>query len=236
MAIETICGSCGKKLSVADENVGRQARCPACGHIYTVPNIASAQTQAPLGDNGPSLSGSGTEPLEVDGTDSDTSQYWMLAVDGTQYGPVGRQTLDRWFLEGRVGPGYQLKRGETGSWQSPDYFRPTARMAAGNPYSNNPFQPTDSQQGMFRYPKSDQGSIVLAMGILGFFMCPIFGIVAWVMGHTALKDIQAGRADPRGKTLVQVGYYMGIASVIINILCISGYFVIVAVAIVGGGM
>ncbi len=231
MAIESICSGCGQKLSVADENAGKQARCPACGNIYTIPSPAEAAVANP--NPSPSL-GSG-QP----GTASSPAEYWMRATDGNEYGPVDQATLHRWFAEGRVGPGYQLRQGEFGSWQVADLFRPTAPLVnpnSNNPYADNPYQATAAAaaSNMYRYPKSDKSGLVLAFGILGFFLCPIFAIAAWIMGHSALKDIAAGQADPSSKTLVQVGYYLGIASVVINMLCLAGYFVIIAITIVGG--
>jgi hypothetical protein len=234
VAIETTCSGCGQKLAVADENAGKRARCPACGQIYTIPHPSASQSTVDAGlaattagptdeqDSSPLGSASGAE-------------FWMRTADGTEYGPVDRQTLQRWFAEGRIGPGYQIRDREQAEWQSADLFRVAAMPTSGNPYAENPYQAT-AGQGMTSYPKSDQSGLVLTMGILSFLLCPLFGIVAWVMGHTALKDIQAGRADPRNKGLVQVGYYLGIASVVINLLCFGGYFVLVAIAMIGGGM
>ncbi len=227
MAIESICTGCGQKLSVADENAGKQARCPACGNIYTIPFPAATQADHPAVPI--TASANASQQAEAD-------QFWMRTADGAEYGPVDRATLDRWFGEGRVGPGYMLRQSEHGNWQSAEVFRPRSPHATSNrnPFADNPSQAPAASAGMYRYPKPDQGGLILAFGIIGFFVCPLVAIAAWIMGHTALKDIAAGQADPQGKTMVQVGYYLGIASVAINILCFFGYFVIVAIAIVGG--
>jgi uncharacterized RDD family membrane protein YckC/RNA polymerase subunit RPABC4/transcription elongation factor Spt4 len=37
MAIDLNCSGCGKRLRVPDDSAGKQARCPACGRISTVP-------------------------------------------------------------------------------------------------------------------------------------------------------------------------------------------------------
>lgn len=239
MTIETICSGCGQKLAVADENAGKQARCPACGQIYTVPQPGSsspAEAADPgLAETTPGVSSEvGPGPGHDAGAESSqVDQFWMQTADGQQYGPVDRASLQRWFSEGRVGPGYQVRLGEDGAWQSAEAFRPVASAAAsGNPYAESPSQAPSAAQPFYTYPKSDQGGLILAMGLLAFFLCPIFGIVAWVMGSNALKDIQAGRADPRSKGLVQVGYYLGIISVILNLICVGGYFVFIALAIV----
>ncbi len=85
-----------------------------------------------------------------------------------------------------------------------------------------------------QYPKPDQSGLVLAFGILSWFVCPIFGVVAWVMGRTALQDIAAGLADPANKGLLQFGYYLGMVNVILYTICFGGYIVVAALAITLG--
>ena len=36
---------------------------------------------------------------------------------------------------------------------------------------------------------------ILVFGILGLLVCVIFGIVAWVMGNTDLRDMEYGQMD-----------------------------------------
>jgi len=250
VAIETICSGCGQKLSVADENAGKRARCPACGHIYTIPAVSHLPTGAPEFSPEPgSHFTDNSSPLEGpshSSTSDEGLQYWMRAVDGNEYGPVDQATLQRWFREGRVGPGYQIRISEFGNWQAAELFRPSlphASASAGGNFASensgadaNPYSPVDPALGMYRYPKADPGVKILILGILGFVCCPVFGVAAWIMGHTALNDIAAGRVDPSSKGLVQAGYYIGIASVVINILCMGGSFVIQALSLIGGGM
>lgn len=241
MAIETICSGCGKTLAVPDEHAGKKARCPACGQIYTIPH-ASNEGDSPFTENRSADSAEPSQPSYTasqsdSGSQSDAGadeQFWMRTASGQEYGPTDRATLDRWFQEGRVGADYQIRQGSGGIWQSAPSFQPARHApASGNPYADSPYQPPAPGQGMYTYPKADQSGLVLAMGILGFLVCPLFGLIAWVLGHGALKDIQAGRADPANKTLVQVGYYLGMANVILATVCIGGYIVIIALALVG---
>ncbi len=241
MAIETFCTGCGQKLSVADENAGKRARCPACGQIYTIPSASTTQSgRANIGGgtSGGANSGSDYNPAPLSASTSGDSQppegvrYWMRAVDGNEYGPVDQATLDRWFREGRVGPGYQIRQSEFGNWQSSDIFRPKLQAAdtQGTGYSNNPYSPVDTSAGMYRYPKTDKSVQILVLGILGFACCFPFGIAAWVMGHSALKDIEAGLVDPNSKGLVQAGYYIGMASVILSVFCMGGQLLLTALS------
>ncbi|MEO8269484.1 MAG: hypothetical protein ABI557_07190 [Aureliella sp.] len=216
MTIESTCTGCGKTLSVADENAGKRARCPACGQIYTIP--PKSDTPATNSADSSAYSVESSVPPEAD-------RYWMRAVDGSEYGPIDQATLDRWFREGRVGPGYQLRQSQYGNWQPADVFRPTLPPRSDNPFAetssagNQSYDPTS---GRPNYPKGDQSVLILIMGVLGFFCCPIFGVVAWIMGHSALNAIQSGLADPSTKGLVQTGYYLGIAAIVKDLLCWGG--------------
>jgi hypothetical protein len=160
----------------------------------------------------------------------------MRAANGQEYGPVDSATLGRWFAEGRVGPGYMIRAGESGVWQPASDFQ-----TASVPNTTNPFAAYPTASGMplqtRRYPKSDQSGLVLAMGILSWLgFCPIFGIVAWVVGGQALRDIQQGTADPTNRGLVQVGYYLGMISVILSICCVGFYALLFALMAIGGNL
>ena len=132
-------------------------------------------------------------------------------------------------------------------WQPADLFKPIAQPvgipnpnipsipSSGNPYAaatTGPGAPTYRQM----YPKPDQSALVLAFGILSWFSCPIFGIIAWILGDSGLRDIRLGLVDPANKGLMQAGYYLGMVNVIIFMLCGGGYFVLIAVMALLGGM
>ena len=173
---------------------------------------------------------------------SNFDAYWMRTPDGVEYGPADRATLDRWFREGRVGPGYMIRQSETGIWQPAEGFRsgpqaftaPMMPSGGGNPYAATVGGPSAAAMNYPRYPKPDQSGLVLAFGILSWFVCPIFGIVAWVMGRSALADIAAGLSDPANKGMLMFGYYLGMICVILYSLCIGGYIVFAALAITLG--
>ncbi|HVT14358.1 MAG TPA: DUF4190 domain-containing protein [Fimbriimonadaceae bacterium] len=77
------------------------------------------------------------------------------------------------------------------------------------------------------YPRNDlrpaNGTLILVLGILSLTFCGIFtGIPAWVMGHNALRDIDAGYADPTERGLVQAGMICGIINVCLT--CLAALF------------
>ncbi|HBE68722.1 MAG TPA: hypothetical protein DDW52_11305, partial [Planctomycetaceae bacterium] len=103
-----------------------------------------------------------------------------------------------------------------------------------NPFASGTSVGGVTYQGVKNYAKPDQSGLVLAMGILSFLACFICGIFAVVIGGRALKDIDAGLHDPANKGLIQVGYYMGIASLVIHVFCIGGYLLLIAGVVISG--
>ena len=60
--------------------------------------------------------------------------------------------------------------------------------------------------------KPHRGSMILVFGILGFVLCPFFGIAAWVMGNSDLQEIDNGWMDPTGRDLTNAGRICGMIS------------------------
>jgi hypothetical protein len=245
MAIQTVCGGCGKTLSVADEHAGKRARCPACGHIYTVAaTFAQPSKEATMPTGYGMEERVSPESVEAGSMPPDASdQYWMRTADGAVYGPTDRNNLSRWFREGRVGAGYQIRRGSSGLWQDAAFFaheiptesprQPAPTVSpSGNPYAVQPAASAMGSPGaaLHPYPKPDRGVIVLVMGILSFVICGVFAIVAVIMGRSALNDINAGLANPNDKPLVQIGFWMGVVNLILHFLGIAFFVVFLAIA------
>lgn len=233
MPINTTCSGCGQTLTVSDEHAGKRARCPSCGQIYTIPLQSATQsspeaiTPLPYSDQPPS------DPIPV--AQHLPSNFWMRAADGNVYGPVDRTNLDRWFSEGRVGVGYQVREGEAGQWRSASDFHPASGAPIGN--SSNPYAATVTSPGLgaglHRYPQPDRGVLVLIMGILSWMLCPVFGIVAVVVGRSALNDIDKGLADPNGRGLVTAGYWIGLIHLIVSFCAFAFFLLMFALSMVG---
>jgi hypothetical protein len=73
---------------------------------------------------------------------------------------------------------------------------------------------------MYGGMKPHRGVLVLVLGILGLVLCVISGIVAWILGSTDLKEMDAGRMDPTGRSLTQAGKIIGIVAVCLNVLAL----------------
>ncbi len=227
MTIETICQGCSRKLRVADEHAGKQARCPQCGTIYTVPGVAAA---------GPMASASPSEPV---------SNFWyMKTPDSREYGPVRRTELDQWAVEGRIPPRADLRQDGTDRWlpASQVYPRlavdspgktsnPFADDAGGNPYSHGSAVRTTSTTTRRQYSQPHRGGLILALGILGWALCAVFAPFAWGMGSGDLKAMRSGQMDPEGMGLTQAGMILGMIQTILLLLCLGiGLLVIIASA------
>jgi hypothetical protein len=59
-----------------------------------------------------------------------------------------------------------------------------------------------------------RATLVLILGIVGLVCgCMPVGIVAWVLGHQDLKDMNTGVMDPTGRGMTQAGKILGMISV-----------------------
>ena len=68
--------------------------------------------------------------------------------------------------------------------------------------------------------KPHRGGAILALGIIGIVLCFITGIIAWVMGSSDLKEMDAGTRDPAGYSLTKAGMICGIIGVVLGILAL----------------
>ncbi len=79
-----------------------------------------------------------------------------------------------------------------------------------------------------------RGGAILALGIIGIVVCFITGIIAWVMGSSDLKEMDAGARDKSGYSLTKAGMICGIISVILAILSIFWMVFVVGLSSVLG--
>jgi len=57
-----------------------------------------------------------------------------------------------------------------------------------------------------------RGPVILAFGILGFLLCQLFGVAAWVMADNDLREMERGYMDPSGRDLTKTGRILGMVS------------------------
>jgi hypothetical protein len=90
-----------------------------------------------------------------------------------------------------------------------------------------------------------RGTAILVLGILSLVIsCGgigwILGIIAWVMGNSDLREMDAGRMDPSGRGIAQAGKVCGMVSVIMALVGVAIWVLLVVLgvagAVLGGGL
>jgi len=161
---------------------------------------------------------------------------WELKRESQIYGPVSRSELDRWVAEGRVDVHCFLREAPNGEWLPAGKAYPvllgthpvTGAQPPSQGQSQNPFADLDMKAATSpqptNYPNPHRGGLILALGIIGFFIPCIgfaFGIAAWVMANSDLQAMNAGQMDPTGRSLTQAGMVLGILEVLVGCGCVS---------------
>ena len=84
MSIEFRCQACNRLLRTGDGTAGKQAKCPDCGAVVTVPDgSADAPLAAPLPSQSPAGSPFGADPAGYQPTDDTGNPYQSPGAHGT---------------------------------------------------------------------------------------------------------------------------------------------------------
>lgn len=86
--------------------------------------------------------------------------------------------------------------------------------------------------GAVDHPK---GMTILILGILSLVCCSPLGIAAWLMGNTALKEIDAQPGRYGNRQIVQIGRILGIIGTVLLLLGIVWLLFLGGLAAVSGG-
>jgi len=164
---------------------------------------------------------------------------WYCAAGGKRYGPIDESLLRQWIEQRRLGPTDMVWREGMGQWQAANAtpelstaFAPTGQVGS-QPLAAPPVAGvSQAQPGL----KPHRGGTILALGILGLVICFICGIFAWVMGSGDLREMQAQRMDPTGKSNTQAGKILGMVSVILAIAGCGFWVLYMVIALAAGGL
>lgn len=77
--------------------------------------------------------------------------------------------------------------------------------------------------------KEHRGVQILVFGILSFVVCPFFGVAAWLMGDTDLREMAQGRMDPSGRDMTKAGRICGMVGT--GLLALQLVIIVVAVLV-----
>jgi hypothetical protein len=68
-----------------------------------------------------------------------------------------------------------------------------------------------------------RGVLILVLGLCAFLVFPVpFGQIAWYLGSCDLAEIRAGRMDPEGEGMTQIGRILGMISTIFLVVGVLG--------------
>ncbi len=223
MSIESNCPGCSTQLRVGEEHAGRQARCPQCGVVYTVPQPEETQLDAPHSTQYPSPSRPPQTRASAQTTAASASWY-LQTPEGQTYGPVAQAEMDRWTSEGRVSADCLIRDSDTAPWRSAAEVYPT--LAIVSP-AVSPFAAQPTAAASTVYVEPHRAGVVFVLGLLSWVIsCPVLSVVAWVMGTNDLKKMEAGRMDREGLGLTQAGRILGMISAILWIVGLSIFLLV----------
>jgi hypothetical protein len=72
--------------------------------------------------------------------------------------------------------------------------------------------------------KSHRAGFILTLGILGLFLFGVFGLFAWIMGSSDLREMDSGRMDPSGRSTTAAGRTLGAAATVLWIIGAAVFF------------
>jgi hypothetical protein len=240
MTLEICCPNCGRTLRIGEQHAGKQVRCPACQQICIAPgNDGFAVESAAL-------------PVPAA---SEQAHWHLRTPEGQTYGPISWGQILDWAAEGRISAECQLAEGPTGNWRAASEQLPqlaaTAAKPAAVPVTTYPWTtaapapvPTaglvtagamapGTLAPSFIAPH--RGGLILVLGLLGFLVnCPIFSLLAWVMGSRDLAEMTSGRMDRSGEGLTQAGRILGMILSVLWMLGGAVALVVILAAVVAG--
>lgn len=113
-------------------------------------------------------------------------------------------------------------------------FQPPPPPPPPSAYMPPPPPPPPSYGGS-QYQQPDKASSAaiwaLVLGIASWVMCGLFAAVpAWIIGKKEMNAIDAGQSSQAGRSMAQVGMWLGIVQVILGVLALIGvlvYFIVI---------
>lgn len=238
MAIDTQCSGCNKTLRVADDCVGRKARCPNCGTIYIVRHTDSIGQQSKGADQQPSdVDHRFVDTTYAENTPSHAGQaplisYMVRVPNGDVFGPADAPTIFDWIQQGRLDDRCHARKEGDEQWIGLNAWRLLQKKeaAAENIFANSPqslIAPRSSNQSATN-GNAGRGTAVLILGILSWLLCfsliggVVCAAIAIPLGFGELKRIREGASPASEKSLVMIGMGLSIANLAVSVLTFVG--------------
>ncbi len=149
------------------------------------------------------------------------NEEWYCAIQGKRYGPISRADLEQWIREGRVARTDLVWKEGMADWVQAAGVPELQPLFEEAPPASVPVPPPPPPAGL----RPHRGVLILVLGILGLVFCCAFGIAAWAMGNSDLREMDEGRMDPSGRGMTNAGRICGMISVILTIAWLVFFFV-----------
>jgi predicted RNA-binding Zn-ribbon protein involved in translation (DUF1610 family) len=199
------CPSCGRKLRLPEDLLGKRVKCPTCGGEFdATPPADGAKPNLSLDD--PAAPPAGGPASPVTSAAPGSSPPPPREEGSTRYCPACGERVPAGSERCHYcGADLTAAHEDDRPWERP-----------GGPAR--------------RDSEPHRGTLILVLGILslviGYIGLPM-GIMAWVMGQRDLRKMAANEMDPQGKGLTQAGWICGIIGTILQslyVVCCVGYF------------
>jgi hypothetical protein len=83
-------------------------------------------------------------------------------------------------------------------------------------------------------PDHPRATVILVLGILSLVICQILGPVAWVMGNSAIKEIDSSGGALGGRGTTNAGRICGIVATVLLLLGVLFGVILLIIAIAAG--
>jgi predicted Zn finger-like uncharacterized protein len=208
------CPSCGRKLRVPDELLGKAVKCPTCEHMFEAPT-AQAQTTSPAVF--PQAPNSAFSPP--------AAPHESAAPLGSEGQPTANQDTD--FQ--RCPNCAERNDKDAAHCRFCGEALQHAEQEADRPGEQT------HPPSVRRDAEPHHGPLILVLGIISIVMVMVCGLVglplgiaAWVMGRRDLLKMRQHVMDPEGAGLTQAGMICGIIGTILDSLWLVGCLIYLA--------
>jgi hypothetical protein len=201
------CPGCQARLSVATSDLGADVECPYCKTVY--------KAKKP---------GTGLSPVPKRSELDDDRPSRRRGEEDEDERPSRRRRRDEEEDEDR--PSRRRRDDED------EEDRPSRRRRDEEEDEDDRPRRRRRRRGGSYAPH--RGGMILAFGVLGWAVCLIFGIMAWVMGNADIKAMDEGRMDPDGRGMTNVGRILGMVQCILALICVPVYLGLIFLGALGG--
>lgn len=138
-------------------------------------------------------------------------QYFVITQTGQKFGPADIHILSTWVTEGRILPNTMLEDSMTGQQMMANQVAGLGFPAQGNYYQG--VQPSTANYArVVDAPGDKLAGTAKALGIAGFFLCPLLSLIGVVYAAMAFTH-----GSPKAKSAM----FVCVGSIVIQLLLLG---------------